>query len=210
MVIGVGAKIIKGLSKRAGQALKGGRKSARRQWSDNEIVRASQDTDAGVMREVVSGKGKIKQASSAAQRKREAEAKQAADPLQPSGGSVGKTAEQSDEGLQAFKVDAKKANDFDKALAKKEKQLENYKIKRDSLTGKAKIKFIAESKTKIDSLKASIKDMKSRGGPGGKSKIPYKKKKGGTIKRKIGGKVGKPKGVGAALRGYGRAMPNGK
>jgi hypothetical protein len=161
-------------SKRAGQSLRGGRHSARRKWSDDETVRASKDSGAGVMREVVGGKGKKQQASPAAQRKRKGEGQQAADLKQPAAGSVGKGAEQADAGLPSSKVAAKQASDFDKAISKKEKQLENYKSKRDSLTGKAKIKFIAESKVRIDALKASIKDMKSRGGPGGRSKIKYK------------------------------------
>ena len=168
-------------SRRAGQSLRGSRHSARRRWSDKETVRASQDTGAGVMREVAKGKGKKQQASPAAQRKRKAEGQQAADLKQPAAGSVGKGAEQADAGLPSSKVAAERANKFDKALAKKEKQLENYKSKRDSLTGKDKIKFIAESKSRIDSLKASIKDMKSRGGPGGRSKIKYKSK-GGPLK----------------------------
>ena len=143
-----------------------------------------------VIKEIVAGQGKKQQASPAAQRKRKGEGQQAADLNQPAAGSVGKGAEQADAGLPASKVAAKKASDFDKALSKKEKQLENYKSKRDSLTGKAKIKFIAESKVRIDALKASIKDMKSRGGPGGRSKIKYKKKHGGKISyRKGGGKV---------------------
>ena len=236
MVIGVGAKIIKGLSKRAGQALKGGRKSARRKWSDNETVRASQDTDAGVMREVVSGKGKRKQASPAAQLKRKAEGEQTADLKQPAAGSVGKGAEQADAGLPAFKVAAKKASDFDKDLADAKKlvkkyteQLKELKAPRakDSVAKYTKrMEKIKSIETLLTQAKQKVADKKSRGGPGGKSKLTTaqrkeigkkgggslknKKKKGGTIKRKSGGKVGKPKGVGAALRGYGRAMPNGK
>jgi cell division septum initiation protein DivIVA len=134
------------------------------------------------------GKGKQQQASPTAQRIRKAESKQAADLTQPAAGSVGKNVEQADAGFPAFKVAAKRASDFDKALSKKETQLENYKNKRDSLTGKDKIKFIAKSKTRIDSLKASIKDMESRGGPGGKSKLG--KKYGGKITYKMtGGQV---------------------
>ena len=52
---------------------------------------------------------------------------------------------------------------------------------------KAKIKFIAENKTRIDSLKDSIKDMKSRGGPGGKSKL--RKFQRDRIGKKEGGKI---------------------
>ena len=189
--------IINKARKRAGQSLKGGRKSSKRVWSDDkgrpETVRASKDTSSGVMREVVGGKGKKQQASPAAQRKRKAEGQQAADLMQPAAGTVGRGAEQADAGLRSSKVAAKKASDFDKALAKKEKQLENYKNERDSLTGKDKIKFIAESKSRIDSLKASIKDMKSRGGPGGRSKIKYKAKGGKTDPYAEG--TGTPKGT---------------
>ena len=179
--------ISRAASKRAAQGLKGPAKSATRLDESGKKVHMSKDTRSGVLREVASGKGKQQQSSPTAQRIRKAESKQATDLQQPAAGSVGKNVEQADAGLPAFKVASKKASDFDKALSKKEKQLENYKSKRDSLTGKAKIKFIAENKTRIDSLKDSIKDMKSRGGPGGKSKL--RKFQRDRIGKKEGGKI---------------------
>jgi exonuclease VII small subunit len=179
MVIGVGAKIIKGLSKRAGQALKGGRK------------------DAVVMREVVSGKGKIKQASSAAQRKREAEAKQAADLTQPAAKTPGKIAEQADEGLPAFQVAAKKASDFDKDLADAKKlvkkyteQLKELKAPRakDSVAKYTKrMEKIKSIETLLTQAKQKVADKKSRGGPGGKSKLTTAQRK--VIGKKQGGSL---------------------
>jgi len=115
------------------------------------------------------------------------EGKAAADLQQPAAGSLGKIADDADTNIRSSKVAAKKANEFDKALSKKQKQLETYETKRDSLKGVEKIKFIAENQTRIKSLKASIKDMISRGGPGGKSTIKYKKKTGGSVVKKRGG-----------------------
>jgi hypothetical protein len=118
----------------------------------------------------------------AAQKQRKVEGKQAAALDQPAGGSVGQTAEQVDTGIPAFKQEAKKATDFDKTLVKKENRLAKLRSQANSITNrKDKIAFIAKNKTEIDSLKASIKDMKSRGGPGGKSNIKYNKKKGGGM-----------------------------
>ena len=118
----------------------------------------------------------------AAQKKRKVEGKQAVDLNQPAGGSVGQTAEQADTGIPAFKQEAKKATDFDKTLVKKENRLAKLRSQANSITNrKDKIAFIAKNKTEIDSLKASIRDMKSRGGPGGKSNIKYNKKKGGGM-----------------------------
>tara|TARA_R100000315_G_C5229436_1_gene140358 strand:+ start:258 stop:926 length:669 start_codon:yes stop_codon:yes gene_type:complete len=181
-------------SKRAGQALRGTRDSATRRNEKGEKVRMAKDSGAGVMREVASPKarkaGAKKQGSPAAKAKRKAEAKQAADLKQPAAGSVGKGAEQADAGIPEYKVAAKKASDFDKALARKEKELDKIMKKADSIKDRMnKIKYVAENRTKIAALKASIKDMKSRGGPGGKTKIKYKKKKGGMVNRKGGGKV---------------------
>ena len=182
-------------SKRAGQALRGTRDSATRLDEKGEKVRMSKDSGAGVMREVASPKarkaGAKKQNTPAAKAKRKAEAKAAADLNQPAAGSPGKGAEQADAGIPEYKVAAKQASDFDKALARKEKELAKMRAKADAMKDRMnKIKYLAENKTKMDALKASIKDMKSRGGPGGKTKIKYKKKKGGRmVKRKGGGKV---------------------
>ena len=179
------AKIIaRQARKRAGQGLRGTRDSATRLNEKGEKVRMSKESNVPVMQEVASPKarkaGAKKQGSAAAKAKRKAEGKQAADLMQPAAGSVGKGAEQADAGMRSSKVAAKKASDFDKALARKEKQLADIRAKADAMKDRRnKIAYLAENKTKMDALKASIKDMKSRGGPGGRTKIKYKKRKGG-------------------------------
>ena len=89
--------------------------------------------------------------------------------------------------VRSSQVAAKQAGDFDKALNKKQKQLENYNSKRDSLKGVDKIKFIAKNQTMVKSLKASIKDMKKRGGP------RVEKMGGGSLKDMPAGNKGLPK-----------------
>jgi len=117
-------------------------------------------------------------------------------------------------GLRSSQIAAQTAAGFDKALSKKQKQLKTYSNKRDSLTGVDKIKFIAQNQTMVKSLKASIEDMKKRGGPrverkgggmtrqglspaeearaGTMSQAKRKKymNKGGLVKRKKPGKIG--------------------
>ena len=129
----------------------------------------------------ISGSAK-KQNTPPAKAKRKAEAKQAADLMQPAAGSVGKGAEQADAGIRPSRVAAKKANDFDNALTSKEKELADMRAKADDMKDRInKIKYLDKNKSKMDALKASIKDMKSRGGPGGRTKIKYKKG-GGPLK----------------------------
>ena len=178
-------------AKRATQALRGTKDSATRLNEKGEKVRMSKESNVPVMKEVASPKGRKvaakKQNTPAAKAKRKAEGKQAADLMQPAAGSVGKGAEQADAGIRSSKVAAKKAGDFDKALARKEKQLAKMRDKADGMKDRMnKISYLAENKTKMDALKASIKDMKSRGGPGGRTKIKYKKG-GGYMKKKMAG-----------------------
>ncbi|MEK9895040.1 MAG: hypothetical protein VW518_01260 [Burkholderiaceae bacterium] len=78
-------------------------------------------------------------------------------------------------GISKGKQAAKKANEYDKELAKKEKSLEVYEEKVKNLSSVEKLKFINENKTRIQSLRDSIKDMKKRSGP--------------RVSRKEGGKV---------------------
>jgi hypothetical protein len=174
--------------------LKGNTNSAERLWDGNKKVRAAKRKAGGA--NILEGgpADKKLQKSSPAKKVRKGEGKAVTDLKQPAAGSLGKTADDADTNIRSSKVAAKKANEFDKALSKKQKQLETYETKRDSLKGVDKIKFIAENQTRIKSLKASIKDMKSRGGPGGQSTIRYKKKAGGPIiKRKSPGKTTSPK-----------------
>ena len=165
------------------------------------------ESNVPVMQEVASPKARKvaakKQNTPAAKAKRKAEGKAASDLKQPAAGSVGKGAEQADAGIPEYKVAAKKANDFDKALARKEKQLADMRAKADGMKDRMnKISYLAENKTKMDALKASIKDMKSRGGPGGRTKIKYKKG-GGYMKKKMaaGGKVYERKHGGKTVSG---------
>jgi len=167
--------------------LKGNRESAERLWDGNQKVRAAKFKAGGANILEGSPVDKKLQKSPQAQKVRKGEGKAAADLQQPAAGSLGKIADDADTNIRSSKVAAKKANEFDKALSKKQKQLETYETKRDSLKGVDKIKFIAENQTRIKSLKASIKDMISRGGPGGKSTIKYKKKTGGSVVKKRGG-----------------------
>ena len=107
--------------------MKAGLRSAIKKFNTSQPKPPSKPRNQSpVIKEVVAGQGKKQQASPTAQRKRKAEGRQAADLNQPAAGSVGKGAEQADAGLPASKVAAERANKFDKALAKKEKQLENY------------------------------------------------------------------------------------
>ena len=170
--------------------------------------------------------------------------------------------------LPEYKKTAYSMEQKGKALKKKEDQLQAMRDKADSMSGKDRIKYLAENKDKMDMLKASIKDMKRRdivakksdGGvldpyaaiergnrmskkeagaakamnlqrlkktkkealksvPAdnkGLKKLPTKvrnkmgyKKAGGSMKKKgykAGGSISKPRGVGIALRGYGKAM----
>ena len=79
-------------------------------------------------------------------------------------------------------VIAKSQNNKGKALTRKIRKREVYEKKRDSKTGKDKIKFIANNSQEQELLMASIKNMKD------KDIVP--KKKGGTIvKKNMGGSL---------------------
>ena len=129
-------------------------------------------------------RGLRSQTSVSAQKKRKAEGKQSADLMQPAAGSVGKGAEQADAGIRPSKVAAQKAGKYDAALDRKEKRLaklraDSHKFKKGS---KEYLNFSRKNAREIDDLKNSIKDMKSRGGPGGRTKIKYKMGGGMTMK----------------------------
>ena len=69
-------------------------------------------------------------------------------------------------GVRGSQVAAQTNKEWNKALVKKEKALEKYIKKRDSITDRAKkLQFVNESRTTVTALKASIKDMKKRKGP---------------------------------------------
>lgn len=165
--------------------------------------------------------------------------------------------------LPEYKKTAYSMDQKGKALKKKEDQLQAMRDKADDMSGRNRIKYLAENKEKMDMLKASIKDMKSRdivakrrfgslvdpeaaaalergnrmskmeagaakamkkkkelksvpADSKGLKKLPSKvrnkmgyKKAGGSMKKKgykSGGSISKPRGVGCAMRGYGRAM----
>jgi hypothetical protein len=177
--------------------------SATRLDESGKKVRMSKESNVPVMQEVASPKARkaaaAKQNTSAAKAKRKAEGKAASDLTQPAGGSVGKTAEQANAGMRPSRVAAKNANDFDKALASKEKKLADMRAKADDMKDRInKIEYLANNKSKMDALKASIKDMKSRGGPGGRTKIKYKKDGGGVSKAMGEDGTRSPKGYDAA------------
>ena len=177
--------------------------SATRLDESGKKVRMSKESNVPVMQEVASPKARkaaaAKQNTSAAKAKRKAEGKAASDLTQPAGGSVGKTAEQANAGMRPSRVAAKNANDFDKALASKEKKLADMRAKADDMKDRInKIEYLANNKSKMDALKASIKDMKSRGGPGGRTKIKYKKDGGGVSKAMGEDRTRSPKGYDAA------------
>ena len=177
--------------------------SATRLDESGKKVRMSKESNVPVMQEVASPKARkaaaAKQNTSAAKAKRKAEGKAASDLTQPAGGSVGKTAEQANAGMRPSRVADKNANDFDKALASKEKKLADMRAKADDMKDRInKIEYLANNKSKMDALKASIKDMKSRGGPGGRTKIKYKKDGGGVSKAMGEDRTRSPKGYDAA------------
>ena len=123
-----------------------------------------------------------KKPNTTADETRKSEGRNIADVTQPAGGSAGRTIDQADAGMANFKQAAFKAGEFDKALSKKQKALEKYMKKRDSLKGKDKLKFINNNLQKVKDLKASIADMKKRGAP-----RVNKRKTGGQVMKKAGG-----------------------
>ena len=184
------------IAKRAGQALRGGKKSAKRKNEDGKSVRMSKDNSSGLMNEVASGKGAGKQASPAAQKVRKSEGKAASDPNQPAMGSPGATADAADSKIPDYKRVAFTGQQQSKNLTKTmkdleaaKKKLESYNKKRDSLKGIDKTKFIAKQSKKITKdkeniklLKSKIKDMKRRD-------IVPKKNGGKIMKKNMGGSL---------------------
>ncbi len=166
-----------------------------------------------------------RKAGKAAERKAaKAGRKDMADLEQPAGVSP----DDVDAGMAPGKRAAFKANEFDKALKRKERELESVssRIKEESskdLTTGSANKMIKLTRQKTD-LKAAIADMKKRGGPRaekseggkvGKTLKPVSKKNTGLSKlptpvrnkmgyMKKGGKVSKPLGCGTAQRGFGK------
>jgi len=198
-------RLIRSIAKRAGQKLKGGTKSATRLNEEGKRVRMSKDTSAGVMREVGSKAGAKQQNTPAARKIRKAESKAAADVKQPAMGTPGATAEAADANIRPSQVAANQANKFDKALKEKENQLAKYEEEVAKLSGTAKLKYINKNKQRITTLRNSIKDMKSRGGPGGRSKVRGKK-----IPKAGGGKTIPQGSKGKGVRALVASGPKGK
>jgi hypothetical protein len=91
------------------------------------------------------------------------------------------TGEPNSRKIRESAVIANRQNDLGKELTRSMKKLEDYKNKRDSLTGKDKIKFIANKSQEIELLKSKIKNMRDD-----RDIVP--KKKGGKImKKNMGG-----------------------
>lgn len=176
---------------RAGSKLiKSGIKGAKRYWDDvtgkPKKVRAAKGSVGQPSGVGTSAKDRKKGAAHQNQPKakaaRKVEMHNLTDVKQPAGGSAGRTIDEADAGVANYKTTARTANQWDKALAKKEKALETYQKKRDGLKGKDKLKFINKNIQKVKDLKASIADMKKRGGP-----RVNKRKVGGQVMKKAGG-----------------------
>jgi hypothetical protein len=181
--------------------MKAGLRSAMKKFNKSQPKPPSKPRNQSpVIKEIVAGKGKTQQASPTAQRKRKGEGQQAADLNQPAAGSVGKGAEQADAGLPASKVAAKQAGDFDKDLAKTKKLIKKYTEQLKELknpTGKDRFKGskayenrmekIKSVQTLLTQAKQKVADKKSRGGPGGKSKLTTAQRK--VIGKKQGGSL---------------------
>jgi|TARA_B110000285_G_C15140269_1_gene630252 hypothetical protein len=178
------------------------KKSANRLWDKDKKVRAAVGKDGGINPpKSAAGRKRaaILQNKPAPKKVRKAEGKDKADLNQPAGIKP----EDADMGPANYKQVAKKANQYDKALATKEKNLAKHTKKIDDLRNsgpegtKKAARYINKHLVEMKDLKASISDMKSRGGPGGRRKIIRKKvgglvtkrKTGGTIKREHGGKI---------------------
>ena len=182
---------------RAGSKLvKGGIKGAKRLWDDLTDGSSSRPSATRV-RGATGTKGQPEGVGTSAKNRktgaeqqnqpkakgtRKVEMSDAANLRQPAGGRATRTADMADSDLPSGKRAAFKAGEFDKALARKEKALEKYMKKRDSLKGKDKLRFINNNLQKVKDLKASIADMKKRGGP-----RVNKRKTGGQVVKKAGG-----------------------
>ena len=134
----------------------------------------------------------------------------------PGSGKALKSATPANEGgVRSSQVAAQTNKKWRGALVKKEKALAKYIEKRDSITDRAKkLQFVNESRTTVTDLKASIADMKKRGGPrvqkmGGGPVI--KKKFGSKIASKaIGGPGSMPKKRKSKKMRSGNEYPTGK
>ena len=185
------------------QELKGNRNSAERLWDGNEKVRAAAGKAGGA--NILEGDSVSKklQKSPQAKKVRKGEGKAAADPQQPSGGSLGKTADMADAGIPKYMIDAYKAKGYDKGLKAKIEELTRAKLARKKATENKDVIARAKSQQKYGPdfnktyLLNSIQDMIERGGPGGKSKTNFKRQ---GIKRKAGGVV-KKRGGGMTRQG---------
>jgi hypothetical protein len=177
------------------KALRGNTKSATRLNEAGETVRAAKEV-TGAAKQVGDKVDKAIQGSSTAKRVRKGEGKTAADLQQPSGGSLGKTAEMRDAGIPKYMIDAYNAKGYDEALKTKIEELTRAKLARKKATKDKDVRARAKSEMKYGPdfnktyLLNSIQDMIERGGPGGRSKTNFKRK---GIKRKAGGPVVKRK-----------------
>jgi len=179
--------------------IKAGSKGAKRLWDDitgiPKKVRAAKGTKGQPEGVGTSAKDRKKGAAHQnqpkAQAARKVEMHNLTDVKQPAGGSAARTIEQADAGISNPKTTAYTAQKWDKALEKKEKELETYKKKLASLTGAPKVHFKSENKQRIESLKNSIADMKKRKGP-----RVNKRKTGGQVMKKDKGEQAKKKAQG--------------
>jgi hypothetical protein len=197
----IGGVISKGV-KEAAKKLKGNRKSATRLNEAGQRVRAAKE-NTGAAKQVGNKADRKVQGSSQAQKIRKREGQDVTNLSQPSGGSLGKTVDLADDGIPKYKVSANTANKFDKDTKKTKENIKEYQEKLTKLKSSLKAfggknppleRRIESTQTLLTQAKQKLADKKSRGGPGGKSKLTTAQRK--QIK-KVGGKVIKKMGGGS-------------
>lgn len=193
----IGGLISKGASKsvkEAAKKLKGNRKSATRLNEAGQRVRAAKE-NTGAAKQVGNKADRKVQGSPQAQKVRKREGQDVTNLSQPSGGSLGKTVDLADDGIPKYKVSANTANKFDKDMKKTTENIKDYQEKLTKLKSSLKAfggknppleRRIESTQTLLTQAKQKLADKKSRGGPGGKSKLTTAQRK--QIK-KAGGKV---------------------
>jgi len=193
----IGGLISKGASKsvkEAAKKLKGNTKSATRLNEAGQRVRAAKE-NTGAAKQVGNKADRRVQGSSQAQQVRKREGQDVTNLSQPSGGSLGKTVDLADDGIPKYKVSANTANKFDKDMKKTKENIKDYQEKLTKLKSSLKAfggknppleRRIESTQTLLTQAKQKLADKKSRGGPGGKSKLTTAQRK--QIK-KAGGKV---------------------
>ena len=195
----VGGLISKSV-KEAAKKLKGNRKSATRLNEAGQRVRAAKE-NTGAAKQVGNKADRRVQGSPQAQKVRKREGQDVTNLSRPSGGSLGKTVDLADDGIPKYKVSANTANKFNKDMKKTKENIKDYQEKLTKLKSSLKAfggknppleRRIESTQTLLTQAKQKLADKKSRGGPGGKSKLTTAqrkqiKKAGGKVIKKMGG-----------------------